>query len=261
MDPLQYQLKSIRLSGMASMLPVRLQEATARELSYLEFLSLLVEDELSRRRDRLLERRLKAARLPEMKTLDGFQFDFNPSINRKQIRELTAARFVFERENVLLVGPPGVGKTHLAIAIGVSAIEKGYSVLYRSVFDLVEDLFEAQALGTRRELIAALVKPDLLILDEFGMKKLPPTAAEDLLEVFHRRSRHGANIVATNRPIEDFGKIMGDNAAATAILDRLLERAHLIPITGRSYRLRRATSLMKELPSDPEPLAEPNQET
>jgi DNA replication protein DnaC len=248
MEQLLYQLKSIRLSGMAERLPIRLQEAGARELTHVEFLSILVEDELERRRERLLQRRLKAARFPEMMSLDTFDFDFNPSIKRKLIGELASARFVFERQSVLLLGPPGVGKTHLAIGIGISAIEKGYTVLYRSVFDLAEDLGEAYALGTRKELIAKLVKPDLLIVDEFGMRKLPPSSAEDLLEVFHRRSHRGANMIATNRPIEDWGKILNDNAAASAILDRLLERVHLIKIMGRSYRLKNQT------PEDDKPL-------
>ena len=242
MEQLLYQLKSIRLSGMAERLPIRLQEANAREFSYLEFLSILVEDELERRRERLLQRRLKASRFPELKTLDTFDFDFNPSIKRRTIGELASARFVFERQSVLLLGPPGVGKTHLAIGLGISAIEKGYTVLYRSVFDLAEDLSEAYALGTRKELIERLVKPDLLIIDEFGMRQLPASSAEDLLEVFHRRSHRGSNVIATNRPIEDWGKILNDHAAASAILDRLLEKVHLIKITGRSYRLKNESS-------------------
>lgn len=243
MEQLQYQLKSIRLSGMANALPVRVQEARARELPHLEFLTLLVEDELTRRRDRLLERRLRAARFPERKTLDTFDFTFNPSLSKQKILELASARFVHEAANVLLLGPPGVGKTHLAIAFGISAIEKGYTAYYRSVFDLTEDLAEAYALGQRRELIAALVKPDLLIIDEFGMRKLPGNAAEDLLEVFHRRYHRGANLIATNRPLEDWGKLLDDTAAASAMLDRFLESVHVVKIGGRSYRLRSTEKL------------------
>jgi DNA replication protein DnaC len=238
MEQLQFQLKSIRLSGMANALPVRVQEARARELPHLDFLTLLVEDELTRRRDRLLERRLKAARFPERKTLDTFDFAFNPSINKQKILELASARFVVEAANVLFLGPPGVGKSHLAIAIGISAVEKGFTVAYRSIFDLAEDLAEAHLLGHRRELIAELVKPSLLIIDEFGMRKLPGSAAEDLLEVFHRRYHHGANLIATNRPMEDWGKLLDDTAAASAILDRFLEGVHLVKTSGRSYRLR-----------------------
>jgi len=242
MEQLQYQLKSIRLSAMAQALPVRLQEARANELPHLDFLVLLVNDELEKRKERLLNRRLKAACFPMLKTLDTFNFTFNPSINKKDILELCSSRFIHKAESVLLLGPPGVGKTHLGVAIGISAIHNGYTVAYRSVFDLAEEFAEAHALGSRKELVQQFIKPNLLIIDEFGMRKLPPNAAEDLLEIFHRRYNTGSTIIATNRPIEDWGKILGDNAATSAILDRFMHNIHLITISGRSYRLKSISS-------------------
>lgn len=239
MEQLQYQLKSIRLSAMAQALPVRIQEARANDMPHLDFLAALLEDELDKRKERLLQKRIKAAQLPVMKALDDFDFSFNPGIQKKTILDLASCRFVHKAESILFLGPPGVGKTHLAIGIGLCAIHAGYTVLYKSVFDLVEDMLEAAALGSRREMITKLCKPDVLIIDEFGMKNLKATASEDLLEIFHRRYHHGATIIATNRPIEDWGKILGDHAATSAILDRFLDNVHIIKITGRSYRLKK----------------------
>ena len=234
MEQLQYQLKSIRLSGMAQNLQVRLQEARANDLDYLLFLQNLVEDELARRRERLLNRRLKQAGFPFLRTLDEFDFGFNPSLDKRLIKELGRCGFIARHENTLLLGPPGVGKTHLAIAFGLSAIHSGFSVLYRSVFDLAPEVIQLP----EDKLIKNYVKPDLLILDELGMKALPPQATDLLLEVIHRRYHNGSTLIATNRPIEDWGSILGDNAAASAILDRFLENIHYAKITGRSYRLR-----------------------
>lgn len=173
-----------------------------------------------------------------MKTLDDFDFSFNPSIKKRQVLDLAACRFVVKSEGVLMLSPPGIGKSHIAIALGISAIQNGHPVRYVSAFDLAEDLAEAEVLGNRKETVARYLKPDLLILDEFGMKRLPKTAAEDLLEAFHRRYLNGSTIIATNRPVDDWGKIPGDNAATSAILDRFLENIHLLKISGRSYRLK-----------------------
>ena len=234
MEQLQYQLKSIRLSGMADNLQVRFQEARANDLDYQTFLQNLVEDELTRRRERLLSRRLKQAGFPFLRTMEEFDFSFNPSLDKRMIKELGHSGFIARHENVLLLGPPGVGKTHLAIAFGLSGIQSGFSVLYRSVFDMAPEMLRL----TGDKLIKTYVKPDLLILDELGMKVLPPQSTDLLLEVIHRRHHHGSTIIATNRPIEDWGSILGDNAAASAILDRFLENIHYAKITGRSYRLR-----------------------
>ena len=237
MDELIYKMKAIRLSGMSEKLNIRLQEATANELSYLEFLSNLVDDELSRRRDRLLNKRLRQAKFPFMRTITDFDFGFNPSINRQQVKQLASSAFVANHENILMIGPPGVGKTHLAVGFAMEAIHKGFSVLYRSIFDIAADIAKHE-----NQAIDNFLKPDLLVIDELGMKNLNHTANEMILEVIHRRYQRTSTIIATNRPIEDWGKIFGDNATASAILDRFLENVHLLKITGRSYRLKNLKS-------------------
>lgn len=243
---LEAKLKSLRLSGVVQALPVRNQEAIHAKLSYTDFLELLVEDELARRKGRLLERRRQLAHFPVAKTLDGFDWDFNHKINRRQIMDLATCRFVPVGENVLFLGQPGVGKSHLAIALGMQAIRGGYTVRHYSVYGFIEALADAEIGGLRREFIAELARVNVLILDELGMKKLPPTAGEDLLEIIIQRHEKAATIVTSNRPMEDWGKILGDTASATAILDRLLHHAHVINITGKSYRLAKRSTLEEE---------------
>jgi DNA replication protein DnaC len=222
---------------MAEALPGRLTQATAASLPHLEFLELLVEDELRRRADRLFTRRVKQAEITQVKEIKDFDWAFNPKIPRAKLAELAAARFVALHEDVLLIGPPGVGKSHIATAIALGAIRAGYRVLVRSAFDLAQDFLEAEALQQRKQLVARLTKIDLLVIEDFGMKRLGPNAAEDLLEVFVRRHEHGSTLVTTNRPTQDWGVFLGDIPAATAILDRFLSHADLVQMQGKSYRM------------------------
>jgi len=232
MEELIYKLKSIRLSGMTRQLEIRLQEAISHELSYMDFLTNLVDDEISLRKDRLLNRRFKQAAFPFAKTIADFDFSFNPSINKQHVKRLATTAFVSQLENVLFIGPPGVGKTHLAVAFAIEAIHKGFTAMYRSTFDIATDILKYS-----NDVMALYLKPQLLIIDELGMKNLSKEANELLLEVIHRRYQRASTIIATNRPIEDWGKIFGDNATASAILDRFLENVHFLKINGKSYRL------------------------
>ncbi len=239
MEQLIYKLKSIRLSGMTRQLDIRLQEAASHELSYLDFLKNLVDDEITIRKDRLLNRRFKQAAFPYVKTIDDFDFSFNPSINKQLIKRLATTAFVSKLENILFIGPPGVGKTHLATAFGLEAIHKGFTVLYRSIFDITADINRYQ-----NDLMSVFLKPQLLIIDELGMKNLSKVTNEILLEIIHRRYQRASTIIATNRPIEDWGAIFGDNATASAILDRFLENVHFLKINGKSYRLKNTKQKM-----------------
>jgi DNA replication protein DnaC len=234
---IERRLRSLRLSGMASVLSGRLIQAEKGDLTHLEFLELLISDELDVRRDRLFERRLKKAKLPCVKSLSEFDFSFNPKIPKRIVLELGTARFVKDKDDLLLIGPSGVGKSHIAISLAVSAITAGHTALHTSTFDLVSDIAQAEATGEREELVKRLSAVDLLIIEDLGMKRLPAGAAEYLLEVVYHRYEKRSTIITTNRPVEDWGKVLGDAAAAGAILDRFLHHAEVITITGPSYRL------------------------
>jgi DNA replication protein DnaC len=218
-------------------LEVRLQEAAANRLTHTEFLELILQDELAVRGDRLIQRRTKAAMFRERKTLDQFNFAFNPSINKQQIYELATCRFIREARDVLWLGPPGVGKSFLVQALGYQAIKSGFLAYYRSVFDVVRDFMQDQAFDGQDKILAKYLKPDLLIIDDMGMKQLPAKSGEFLFEIIMRRHELKSTMMTSNRPIEDWGKLIGDVPAASAILDRFLHHAEVIQITGKSYRL------------------------
>lgn len=235
-DELDRSLRQLRLGGMADTLSVRAQQTRAESLGPLDFLGLLVHDELQRRRDRLLARRIKAAGFRDQRTLDSFDWKFN-TLDRALIFELASGRFIEQHEDVMLLGNAGVGKSHIAQAIGMAAIHAGFSVLYREAHVLFEDMLLATATGERAAAIAAYSEIPLLIVDDLGMRKLPASAAEDLLEIVMRRYERTSTILTSNRPLDDWPKLFGDTPAVAAFLDRLMHHSHLIEIRGKSYRL------------------------
>jgi len=233
---LQRALKHLRLGGMAAVLETRLQQAQAEPMAPIDLISCLISDELLRRSDRLLERRRKAAGFRDLQTLDNFDFSFNKKMNRSLVFDLATANFIARHEDALFLGPPGTGKSHLAQAIGLAAIQQGYRVLYRETHTLLSDIAEASMDGTRKELMEVLATIPLLIIDDLGMRKLPPNAAEELLEIVMRRYERASTLLTSNRPVEDWGKLLGDTAAVTAMLDRLLHHGHVLKCGPRSWR-------------------------
>lgn len=226
---------------MIDTLDLRLNEAVGNGLSHLEFLELILQDEIAIREDRAIARRLKAAKFRERRTLEDFDFTFNTKIKRKDIMDLATCRFIRECRDVLFTGPPGVGKSHLAQALGHQAAKTGYKVLYRSIFDAVAELNQAEVFGEHNKTLRKYLAPDLLIIDDMGLKRLPTNSGEHLFEIIMRRFELRSTIMTSNRPLEEWGKLVGDVPTATAILDRFLSRAEIVQITGKSYRMQGRT--------------------
>ena len=237
-EALRTALKELRLSGMTQSLEVRLQEAAGNGLTHAEFLELVLQDELLVRKERQIKRRIKAAMFRDLKTLEDFDWQFNPSIKRKQIFDLASCRFIRECRDCLFLGPPGTGKSHLVQAIGYQAIKSSFTVRYRSIFDAVRDFLQDEAFAGQENIMAKYLKPDFLIIDDMGIKQLPKHSGEYLFEIIMRRYETKPTIMTSNRPLEDWGKLLGDVPSATAILDRFLHHAEIITITGQSCRLK-----------------------
>jgi DNA replication protein DnaC len=243
LNELQRSLRQLRLGGMAAVLETRLRQAQTEPMAPIDLLATLVSDELTRRSDRLLERRRKLAAFRDPnKTLDNFDFTFNPKLNRSIVFDLATGAFIDRREDALFLGPGGTGKSHLAQAIGQAAILQGHKVLYRQTHILLEEVGEATLEGRRKQYMDSISSVALLIIDDFGMRKLPQTAAEDLLEIVMRRYERASTLLTSNRPVDDWGKLLADVAAVGAMLDRLLHHGHVLKCGPKSWRTKTAAT-------------------
>jgi len=234
---LENKMRQLKLNGMLDTLELRLSQAQKESLGFIQFLEILLEDEVQRRADKRLARRIAQAHFEEEKSLEGFDFNFNPKIPAQHINDLATCRFIERKESIIFCGPVGVGKTHLSQALGHQACRQGYSVLFTKAGRLLSDLGGGRADDTWDKRLHRYLKPDLLILDDFALKEFTKTQAEDLYELIDRRYRSSSMIVTANRSPKDWYPLFPNPVIAESALDRLISCAHVITLTGKSHRI------------------------
>jgi DNA replication protein len=237
-ERLQEAFQQFGWSRIPEVLHTHAEEAAKHNISYLEFLDKLLQEELVAKRDRFIRMRTRLARLPYHKTLDQYDFSFQPSIDERRIRDLATLRFIENQENIIFLGPPGVGKTHLAVALAMEALKQRYIVYFTTAHDMIQTLQQAHQTHTVKQKMKAYTKPHLLIIDEIGYRKMDETAAHFFFQIISERYETGSVILTSNKSYGAWGEIFGDTVLATAILDRLLHHSTTINIKGESYRIR-----------------------
>jgi len=236
MNMLKSRLKSFKLSGIYNTVDERLSFAKDKSLSYQEFLELLLEDEENNRRENSYKKRYSRAKLPCLKRIEDFDFSFQPSIDRRVINDFATCQFIGQRKNIIFLGEPGVGKSHLSVAIAIKALLKGHRVLFTQVSEMLQVLHQSKADNSYYKKLDYYIKPELLVLDELGFKKIPSYSADDFFEVISKRYEKGSVIITTNKSFEEWGDIFADNILASAIIDRVVHHSTVIKVNGKSYR-------------------------
>lgn len=242
LNELERALRSLRLSGMTATLEARALQVASHQMDFIEAFSWLVQDELDRRRSTLLNRRYALSGLPERKDLSDFDWSYNPRLPKRDILELATLKFIDAHENLLAIGPPGVGKSHVAKALALRAVLRGDKVIYREARDLVEDIVQAREMGELPKYRAQLHGADLLVIDDLFIRKLAPAAGDELADVLMSRYEKRSTIVTSNRPLDDWAKLLGDVVVVTPLLDRLMHHGHLLKFDGKSWRLKESAA-------------------
>ena len=236
MNAIKEHLRNLKLSGIYRTLEERVDYAEKNSLPYKEFLGILLEDEANSRKGNNYKKRCLQAKLPCKKTIENFDFSFQPSIDKKQINTLTTCEFIKEAKNIVFIGKPGTGKTHLSLSIGIKGLQKGYKVLFTSAGEMLKNLHSSKADNSYAKKVKEYLEPHLLILDELGFKKIPDYSADDFFDIISKRYEKGSMIITTNKPIDQWGEIFSDSILALAISDRIIHHSVIIKVMGPSYR-------------------------
>jgi len=247
---LERALRGLRLSGMIATLQARAQQVASHEMNFIEAFSWMIQDELDRRRSRLLDRRFTGSGLTERKSLQDIDWSYNPKLPKRALLELATLAFIDAKENALLIGRPGTGKSHAAKALVLTAIQRGYKVLYREAHVLIEEVHQARELGELKKYRAQLQAADLLVIDDLFLRRLPSSAGEELADVLMSRYEKLSTVVTSNRPVEDWATLLGDVVVVTPLLDRLMHHGHLLKFEGKSWRLRESAARLAKQHAD-----------
>ena len=245
-NTLTKNLRNLKLSGVVKTVEVRNEQAIKEKLSYMEFLELLIEDELTNRKDNSYKKRFQKAHFPFTKTLEEYDFNFQPTLNHQEIYNLATCEFIRKKENIVFIGPPGTGKTHLSVSIGIKALQQGYKVIFTTVSDMMSALFESKADNSYAQKLRYYLSCDLLILDELGFRKLNEQIVDQFYEIVSQRYEKGSLIITSNKTFDEWGHIFWDSILVSAILDRIVHHCHLVLIKGESFRMKEQKDKLKK---------------